>query len=46
MSGRKNTLKARIAVWEGHGKNPPAGRNPSNSSGTGHDMHKPGSQKK
>lgn len=39
-------LQARQAAWEQHGKNPRAGDNPSNSSGQGHDMHKPGSQKR
>lgn len=38
------SLVARRAVWDGHGKNPQA--NPSNSSGQGHDMHRPGSQNK
>ncbi len=39
-----NNLIARRATWANHGKNP--GANPSNSSGAGHDMHRPGSNKK
>ena len=37
-------LEYRQAVYANHGRNPNAGLNPSNSSGRGHDMHKPGSQ--
>lgn len=37
-------LARRIAAFESHGANPGASQNPSNSSGTGHDMHRPGSQ--
>lgn len=39
-------LAARVGAFEQHGSNPPAPNNPSNSSGRGHDMLKPGSQKK
>lgn len=39
-------LKRRIDAYEQHGQNPPAPNNPSNSSGRGHDMHKPGSGKR
>lgn len=48
IKGRKSAkrLERRIRAWEEHKKNPPAPQNPSNSSGTGHDMHKPGSNKK
>lgn len=34
-------LARRQASFDSHGKNP--NQNPSNSSGTGHDMHRPGS---
>lgn len=36
-------LARRLGAYNVHGKNP--SQNPSNSSGTGHDMHKPGSYK-
>ncbi len=39
-----SSLERRQATFDGHGKNP--AQNPSNSSGTGHDMHRPGSNKK
>lgn len=44
--GRKQAarLARRQAAYDAHGKNP--AQNPSNSSGTGHDMHRPGSNKK
>lgn len=42
----KNNLAKRLKVWQDHGKNPGAPNNPSNSSGQGHDMHRPGSQKR
>lgn len=38
------SLARRQKEYDDHGKNP--ARNPSNSSGTGHDMHRPGSFKK
>lgn len=41
---KPKSLKRRQNSYDVHGKNP--GQNPSNSSGTGHDMHKPGSFKK
>ena len=41
---KTKTLEIRRSVYDAHGKNP--GQNPSNSSGTGHDMHRPGSNKK
>jgi len=36
-------LEIRQASFDAHGKNPP--QNPSNSSGMGHDMRRPGSFK-
>ena len=39
-------LARRIKAWAGHGPNPGAPGNPSNSSGRGHDMHRPGSNNK
>lgn len=38
-------LERRRRDYDVHGKNPRQGMNPSNSSGTGHDMHRPGSFK-
>lgn len=40
----KKRLERRQKVYDEHGKNPVA--NPSNSSGRGHDMHRPGSMSK
>lgn len=40
----RSSLERRRTAFDGHGKNPAV--NPSNSSGTGHDMHRPGSNKK
>jgi hypothetical protein len=37
-------LKRRQEAYDAHGQNP--NQNPSNSSGQGHDMHRPGSFKK
>lgn len=36
-------LARRLAAYDVHGRNPAL--NPSNSSGSGHDMHRPGSNK-
>lgn len=41
---KTKSLDRRQKAYDGHGKNP--GSNPSNSSGQGHDMHRPGSNKK
>ena len=45
VKGRKmrKRLARRVKAWDEHGKNPSS--NPSNSSGTGHDMHKPGGKR-
>jgi hypothetical protein len=39
-------LAGRRVNYDEHGKNPRMGHNPSNGSGEGHDMHRPGSMKK
>lgn len=41
---KPTSLTRRQRAWDTHGKNPSV--NPSNSSGVGHDMHRPGSNKK
>jgi hypothetical protein len=48
MKGRKakKRLERRQRAFDEHGTNPKAPQNPSNSSGTGHDMRRPGSLKK
>jgi hypothetical protein len=46
LSKQQRRLKARTEAYDAHGKNPQMGRNPSNGNGQGHDMHRPGSNKK
>lgn len=44
LTKAERRLQKRQNVYDAHGKNPQ--QNPSNSSGQGHDMHRPGSHKK
>lgn len=42
----KKKLNRRVAAYEEHGPNPQPPHNPSNSTGRGHDMRRPGSNRK
>lgn len=43
---QQRRLARRQAAYDEHGRNPRVGMNPSNGSGQGHDMHRPGSNKR